>query len=95
MEEYTKNITMISGEMWKAFKPMITEDMTTDEFWTKAIKTFTELAEKYKDTDYYGYAGDMAVFYLKQLQRICRKEFQMATVADYTQIIKELAKKEE
>ena len=92
MEEYTKNITMISGEMWKAFKPMITEDMTTDEFWTKAIKTFTDLAEKYRDTKEEGYAGDMAVFYLKQLQRLCRKEFEMGRSSEYTQILKELAK---
>ena len=95
MEEYTNKITAISGEMWKAFKPLIGEDMTTDEFWTKAIKTLTELAEKYKDTNYYGYAGDMAVFYLKQLQRICRNEFEMGRSSEYTQILKELAKKGE
>ena len=74
MEEYTKLVTQISNELWKEFKPRISADMSTDDFWTDMHDTFCGIAEKYKGTVAEGYAVDMATVYMLQLQRIYRKD---------------------
>lgn len=73
MEEYTKLIKEISTELWKTFLPMI-EIEKTDDFYTGARKIYSDIADKYKGTVAEGYAVDMAVFYMMQVQRIDKKD---------------------
>lgn len=91
MEEYTELITKISGEMWKEFKKRIAVDMHNEEFWDEIIKIMQNIAEQYKGTIAEVYACEMAVFYLRQLQSIYRKEFKVSKRSDYVKILGEMA----
>ena len=92
MEEYAELVTKISGELWKEFKPRITADTSKDEFWDKAIESISCIADSCKGTIAEGYAIDMAVFYLLELQRIHRKDFEGGRYSDYRNVIHELTK---
>lgn len=70
VKEYQDLIKKASGEFWTYFKKNITADMTGEEYWHKVYKEMSDMVEKYRETDAEGYAVDMCVFYIKQLQRI-------------------------
>ena len=91
MEEYTKLVTEISGKLWKEFKPRISQNMTKDEFWADAHKAFSSIPEQYKDTVAEGYAIDMAVFYMLELQRIYFKDEKRGRISDWKDLMKDIS----
>ena len=92
MEEYTELAKKASGELWMVFKPRITADMSTDEFWQDLIRTVSDLVEKYNGTAVEGYVGDMAVFYLLQIQRIYRKDNKGVKYSEFKNAVSKMMK---
>lgn len=82
----------VSGKLWIAFKNRINADKSTDEFWTDAIKVISGIADEYKGTKAEGYAVDMAVFYLCELQQIYRGNFTSGKYSDFKNALYQICK---
>lgn len=72
VKKYIQLAKEASGELWMFYKSHAATGEQPDEWWREVMDGFTGIAEKYRGTVAEKYAANMAVFYLKDVQRLCR-----------------------
>lgn len=76
MEEYMENLKKASGEIWKAYKTVISSisrQNLNDEWWQMVIDLFNNIIVQYEHTDIYEYAKGYCNVLVCEIERIYKE----------------------
>lgn len=73
-DERKKIYYTILVDLWRLFiKPRKLQTFT-DEWWEEVIKEYTAYTNRYKNTQFEDYCGELAISFLNEYERCSKKE---------------------